>query len=108
MLRLIKVLKKKLSKDSPRPAVERRKKRRHRSGADPVVGSDIVYRDLKMRVTATRSPELWKWLVENGWRPANYPNDRRQYRMLPENAYARLDMAASSERPMIIRALTRQ
>lgn len=94
------------SKSKNEPRVERRRRtKRHQT---PSVGAWIYYHHLKIQVTATKSDELWKWLWKHGWRLAAYENDRRQYLILPNDTYAKLDLASTSERPMMIRAFRRK
>ena len=111
MLGVLRILGGKLSgwktKKSEEPQVERRRKSRSKK-AQPEPGTEIVYRHLKMRVTASNGSQLWKWLADHGWGVADFPNDRRQYVLLPADTYARLDLAASSEWPMMIRTLMRR
>ncbi len=88
-----------------KPAVERRNVTK--LTVAPEIGDFIVYHHLKMQITETKTNELLKWLLKHGWRPT-IENDRRRYQLLPENAYAKLDLAPTSERPMIIRSYMRQ
>lgn len=107
MRRLLSALKAKLFGGAvKRPLEERR--RRSRDKRSPVIGEYVIYHRLKMKVTRTHSNDLWKWLVQHGWRVAIYPNDRRHYYLVPDDTYAKLDLAASTERPAMIRALLRR
>jgi len=106
MRRILNAVKARLFGAKPQPQAERR--RRSKDKRSPVVGEYVVYRHLKMKVMPTRSNDLWKWLVENGWRVATFENDRRAYRELPLNAFEKLDLAPTSERPMMIRTFLRQ
>lgn len=109
MFGVLKVLSRKLvGRKAPQvTAVERRRKKRG-SEVQPELGTEIFYRHLKMRVSETNTNELWKWLVSQGWRVVDVNFDRRNYVMLPDDIYERLDLAPSTERPMMIRALMRQ
>jgi len=51
---------------------------------------------------------LIKWLLKHSWRPTNPENDRRRYTTIPAETYAKLDLASSSERPMMIRSMMRK
>lgn len=89
-----------------KPKEERR--RRNKDNAAPMMGEYVIYHHLKMQVTETRTDELWKWLWKHGWRVARFRNDRRSYTVLPENMYEKLDLASTSDRPVIIRSLMRK
>ena len=104
MRQLLSALKLKLF--SQKPKVERRKATA-KIARMPEAGEFIFYHQLKMEVTETKNQELMKWLLKHGWRP-QFKNDRRQYALMPEDTFAKLDMAPTSERPMLIRSLLRQ
>lgn len=72
-----------------------------------IVGHFIYYRNLKMEISETKTDELLKWLLKNGWH-APMKNDRRLYHLVPEASFEKLYQAPTSERPMIIRGLMRQ
>jgi hypothetical protein len=106
MRRILSAIKARLFGSKQKPQAERRRKSRDKRS--PVIGEYVVYRHLRMKVTPTHSNDLWKWLVQHGWRVADFKNDRRSYVLLPDNAYAKFDLAATTERPMMIRAYLRQ
>lgn len=105
MRRILNSLKSKIL-GSGKPDVERRNvaEPTHR----PKVGEFLVYHHLKLEITETKTHELLKWLLKHGWRTVTVKNDRRQYHVLPMDTYEKLDLAASSDRPMMIRAMMRQ
>lgn len=107
MRQLLSALKAKLFGGGAKRKLEERR-RRSRDKRSPVLGEYVIYHRLKMKVTRTQSNELWKWLVQHGWRVAAYPNDRRKYYLVSEDTYAKLDFAATTERPAMIRALLRR
>lgn len=93
-----------------KPAEERRKavKLAHTPDLSQLVpGHFLFYHHLKLEITETKTNELLKWLLKHGWHVA-VKNDRRSYFRLPEETYAKLDLAPTSERPMLIRSLMRQ
>jgi len=106
MRRILNAIKARLFGAKPQPQAERR--RRSKDKRSPIIGDYVVYRHLKMKVTRTHSNDLWKWLVQNGWRVASFKNDRRSYLELPLATYEKLDFAPTSERPMMIRSYLRQ
>jgi len=107
MYRIVNALKDRLFGSKPR--VERRKQAASSSQShNPEPGATIIYHHFMMTVTRTRTSEVWKWLAKHGWRVNDFRNDRRRYSRLPADTYSRLDLAAPSERPMILRSLTRQ
>ena len=106
MRRILSALKAKLFGTKQKPQSERR--RRPKDKRSPVIGEYVTYRHLKMEVTRTHSSDLWKWLVQHGWRVAAFENDRRRYVVLPANTYEKFDLTATTERPMLIRSLLRQ
>ncbi|OQA31657.1 MAG: hypothetical protein BWY57_02286 [Betaproteobacteria bacterium ADurb.Bin341] len=103
MHRVLNVLKSRLF--AQKPQIDRRVPAK--STQVPKTGDFVVYHHLKMKVGARTSQELWKWLQKHGWRVENFQNDRRRYTLLPEASYSRLDLAPTSERPMIIRSFLR-
>jgi len=56
-----------------------------RRSAKPRIGSYVVnaQENLRIIVQAGMSDELWKWLMDHGWRVESYRPDRRQYRDIP-------------------------
>lgn len=93
-----------------KPAEERRKRVKLAITPDInqlVPGRFLFHHHLKLEITETKTNELTKWLIKNGWHVA-IRNDRRRYFRLPEETFARLDLAPTSERPMLIRSLLRQ
>jgi hypothetical protein len=56
-----------------------------RKSGKPRIGSHVVnvQENLRIIVQAGMSDELWKWLMDRGWRVETYRPDRRQYRDIP-------------------------
>jgi len=54
-------------------------------GPKPHIGAHIVHVEdsLRMTVQAGMSDDLWRWLLDRGWRMMTYRPDRRHYREIP-------------------------
>jgi hypothetical protein len=54
-------------------------------GPKPRIGAHIIHVEsgLRLTVQAGLSDDLWIWLMNHGWRAAQYRPDRRQYRDIP-------------------------
>jgi len=50
-------------------------------GPAPQRGAHIARDDVRIRVTAEMSSELWNWLTARGWREVDLSTDRRRYRV---------------------------
>ncbi|HXY05349.1 MAG TPA: hypothetical protein VEI05_02280 [Burkholderiaceae bacterium] len=61
-----------------------------RRGPKPNIGACIVCEDVRMTVQAGMSNELWRWLMQQGWRELTYRPDRRHYREVPLTWVTRL------------------
>lgn len=76
----------------------RKKRRPLPSGPRPQVGSIIVRRSLRIRVSQPIHPDLWDWLMLSGWRVNTYKNDRRRYHTLPSGVLSQLAAVAPEHR----------
>jgi hypothetical protein len=70
-----------------------------RSGK-PRIGSQVVHvhKRVRMVVQAGMSDELWKWLMDHGWRWSTYRPERRSYGDIPASYVTRLIDADPSQR----------
>lgn len=73
---------------TPTPAQLARRKREElrRLAHKPHIGATIYSADLRMQVQAGMSNDLWRWLVERGWRPLDDTVRRHRLRAVPTNA----------------------
>jgi len=55
-----------------------------------------------MTVQAGMSDDLWRWLLEQGWREPAYRPDRRRYREVPSTWVTRLIDAPPEARARIL------
>lgn len=69
----------------------------------PAIGAQIVCGDLRMSVQAGTSEELWRWLLERGWREQSYRPDRRHYRDVPSRYVTALIDGAADKRESLLR-----
>jgi len=82
----------------------RRERALPRRGAKPGIGACIVCGDLRMTVQAGFSDELWRWLLDQGWRELTYRPDRRHYREVPSIWVTRLVDAQPETRALVLGA----
>ncbi len=77
--------------------VERELPRRTRK---PAIGAHVVHmrEALSLTVQAGMSDELWRWLMDQGWRVETYRPDRRAYRDIPASYVTRLIDADRAQR----------
>jgi hypothetical protein len=68
----------------------RAERRIPRTGAKPAIGASIINGDVRMKVPAGMSEELWRWMLEQGWRESRHVPDRRRYREVPASWANRL------------------
>ncbi len=73
-----------------------------RRGAKPPIGAHIVCADLGMTIQAGMSEDLWRWLMERGWREPAHKPDRRAYREIPPSWVTELIDAAPEEREQML------
>ncbi len=70
----------------------------------PAIGAPIVSGDIRMMVQAGLSDDLWRWLLEQGWREPAYRPDRRRYRDVPSSWVTRLIDAQPEARTRVLAA----
>jgi hypothetical protein len=70
----------------------------------PRVGAGIFRDDVRMRVPAGMSDELWRWLQDEGWREITFRPDRRSYRDIPLSRVQQLADCPSSMRQAVLEA----
>lgn len=75
-----------------------------RRGAKPTIGAHIVCGDVRMTIQAGMSDELWRWLLDQGWREPSYRPDRRSYREVPSTWVTRLIDAPPNARAQVLDA----
>jgi hypothetical protein len=79
-----------------------------RRGPKPAIGAQIVCGELRMTIQAGTSDELWRWLLDLGWREQNFRPDRRRYRDVPPTWVTRLIDAAAQDREAVLRKAVEQ
>jgi len=72
----------------------RQKRKPARRTGKPAIGTFVVRDDLRLTTVAGMSDELWRWLLEQGWREVRFQHDRRRYRDIPAVWVTRLVDAA--------------
>ncbi len=77
---------------------------RPRRGPKPAIGACIVCDDVRMTIQAGMSDDLWRWLVQQGWRELTYRPDRRHYREVPSTWATRLIDAPLELRAQVLAA----
>lgn len=70
----------------------------------PALGARIARDDVRMVVQAGLTPELWSWLMEQGFREIRFRPDRRVYRDVPSSLVTALIDAAPDRRPKALDA----
>ena len=75
-----------------------------RRSAKPSIGGHIVAGDVRITIQAGMSDELWRWLLEQGWREPAYRPDRRRYREVPSTWVTRLIDAPPESRLRVLDA----
>ena len=73
-----------------------------RRSAKPTIGAHVVAGDIRMTVQAGMSDDLWRWMLEQGWREPAYRPDRRRYREVPSTWVTRLIDAPPEARARIL------
>jgi len=73
-----------------------------RRSAKPAIGAHIVFGDVRMTIQAGMSDDLWRWLLEQGWREPGYRPDRRRYREVPSTWVTRLIDAPPEARARVL------
>jgi hypothetical protein len=95
---------------SPDPAQLARRKREElrRLAFRPRIGATIYCADLRMSVQAGMSSQLWRWLVERGWRELEDPARRHRLRALPASTVTALFDAPQERWEDLLAAAMRQ
>ena len=75
-----------------------------RRGPKPGIGACIVHDDVRMTIQAGMSDDLWRWLLQQGWRELTHRPDRRHYREVPLTWMTRLIDAAPELRAPVLAA----
>jgi hypothetical protein len=75
-----------------------------RRGAKPTIGAHIVCDDVRMTIQAGLSDDLWRWLLDQGWREPAYRPDRRSYREIPSTWVTRLIDSSPETRAQVLAA----
>ena len=75
-----------------------------RRGPKPGIGACIVCDDVRMTIQAGMSDELWRWLMQQGWRELTFRPDRRHYREVPLTWMTRLIDAPPDMRAQVLAA----
>jgi len=79
-----------------------------RRGPKPAIGACVVCGDVRMTIQAGLSDELWRWLLDQGWRELIYRPDRRRYREVPSTWVTRLiDALPQSRAPVLAAAVAK-
>jgi len=69
----------------------------------PPFGSKLFCGDIRMTVRSGMSDQLWRWLLDQGWREVPVRIDRRRYRDIPSAYVTRLiDSVANEERARVM------
>jgi len=69
----------------------------------PSFGSKLFCGDIRMTVRSGMSDQLWRWLLDQGWREVPVRIDRRRYRDIPSAYVTRLiDAVANEERARVM------
>ncbi len=76
----------------------RRDRTQPRRGSRPGIGARIAHADVRMKVQAGMSYDLWNWLQAQGWRQVNFKPDRRTYRDVPREWVTELIDCAPDDR----------
>lgn len=74
----------------------------------PGLGARIVREDVRMIVQAGMTEDLWRWLMEQGWREVFYRPDRRVYRDVPSSIVTQLIDAAPENRDAVMARALRE
>lgn len=69
----------------------------------PPFGSKLFCGDIRMTVRSGMSDQLWRWLLDQGWREVPVRIDRRRYKDIPSAYVTRLiDAVANEERARVM------
>lgn len=71
----------------------------------PPFGTKLFCADIRMTVRSGMSDQLWRWLLDQGWREVPVQIDRRRYKDIPTAYVTRLiDSEANEERARVMEA----
>ncbi|HVE90518.1 MAG TPA: hypothetical protein VNA44_12550 [Burkholderiaceae bacterium] len=71
----------------------------------PPFGTKLFCADIRMTVRSGMSDQLWRWLLDQGWREVPVQLDRRRYKDIPSAYVTRLiDSEANDERARVLEA----
>ena len=66
-------------------------------GSKPGFGAKLVCGDIRLTVRSGMTDQLWRWLLEQGWREVAVRPDRRRYKDIPSTFVTRLIDAETNE-----------
>ena len=73
------------------------------AGSKPHYGAKVFCGDIRMTVRSGMSDDLWRWLLDQGWREVVIRLDRRHYKDIPSAYVTRLiDSEANEERTRVL------
>ena len=73
------------------------------AGSKPHYGAKLFCGDIRMTVRSGMSDDLWRWLLDQGWREVVIRLDRRHYKDIPSAYVTRLiDSEANEERTRVL------
>lgn len=83
---------------------ERAERRLPDRSAKPRIGSHVVHvqKRLRLVVQAGMSDDLWKWLMDHGWRVSSHRPERRSYGDIPPSYVTRLIDADPGQRKKLM------
>jgi hypothetical protein len=72
--------------------------------AKPRIGSQVIHveKGLRLVVQAGMSDDLWKWLMDHGWRVSSHRPERRNYSDIPASYVTRLIDADPAQRKKLM------
>lgn len=74
-------------------------------GSKPAFGAKLFCGDIRMTVRSGMTDQLWRWLLDQGWREVAVRLDRRHYKDIPTAYVTRLiDSEANEERARVLSA----
>jgi hypothetical protein len=69
----------------------------------PGFGAKLVCGDIRMTVRSGMTDQLWRWLLDQGWREVAVRPDRRHYKDIPSTFVTRLiDAVTNEERARVV------
>jgi hypothetical protein len=70
----------------------------------PRIGSHVIHvqKGLRLVVQAGMSDDLWKWLMDHGWRVSSFRPERRSYGDIPASYVTRLIDADPAQRKKLM------